>query len=287
MYTARLFFSQLRAVQMGEISAAFIGAGNMAGSIIDGLLDKGFPPAGLRASSPGQASLDRLRARGIEQVSTDNRETAAAADVVVLCVKPGRMREVCEEIAPVLSENQLVLSVAAGVSCASIDRWLAGRAAVLRCVPNTPARIGAGVTAVFSAASLEAERRGIIDTILGAVGPVCWVDDEEAMNWVTALSGSGPAYFFLLMEAMIDEAVRMGLDRETARTLCARTCAGAGLMLSQEGSDATTLRRKVTSPGGTTEQAIGVFEDSDLRGIVSRAMQAALRRSRELAVENS
>ena len=259
----------------------------MAGSIIDGLLDRGFPAERLRVSSPGQASLEGLRARGIEQVSTDNREAAAPADVVVLCVKPYRMREVCEEIAPVLRDHQLVLSVAAGVSCASIERWIAEGATVLRCVPNTPARIGAGVTAVFSAIPLDAARRKVIDTIMGAVGPVCWVEEEEAMNWVTALSGSGPAYFFLVMEAMIDEAVRMGLDRETARTLCARTCAGAGLMLARDGGDAATLRRNVTSPGGTTEQAIGVFEDAGLRDIVSRAMQAALRRSRELAVENS
>ena len=272
---------------MNSIRASFIGAGNMAGSIIGGLLRAGFGAEAIRVASPGWDRLEQLRALGIEGVGTDNRAAVTGADVVVLCVKPQRMRDVCEELGPALADGQLVLSVAAGITSASIARWLGGSPLVVRCVPNTPSQLGAGATAVYAAAELSPEQKRAIETILGAIGVVCWVQDEEAMHSTTALSGSGPAYFFLLMEAMIDEAQRMGLDANTARTLCARTCAGAGLMLAGSDVGAAELRRRVTSPGGTTEQAVGVFEEAGLRDIAARAMQAAAARSRELAADHA
>lgn len=273
-----------------EFSVAFIGAGNMAYSIVSGLIEAGTDASRLRAADPSDASLDRLRALGLQTVGNDNNMVADEADVIVLAVKPQVMRNVCEALAPSLGEEQLVISIAAGIEAGSLDNWLGNRAAVVRCMPNTPSLLRTGASALFAADDLDEQRRTRATTIMSAVGTVCWVQDEALLHAVTALSGSGPAYFFLFMEAMIEEAQRMGLAPETARDLCAQTCIGAGRMVAA-GEDAQVLRRRVCSPGGTTERAVAAFQegiqDIGLETLVQHAMRACFARSEEMARELS
>ena len=259
----------------------------MAGSIIGGLLAAGSDAAQLRASDPQPEHRERLRAQGLTQLGSDNRAAAAGADVVVLAVKPQILRAVCEDLAPVLDEGQLVISVAAGVPAASLDRWLGARAVLLRCMPNTPALLGAGATALYAHGALDDTARERAEHILGAVGRSCWVDDESLLHAVTAVSGSGPAYFFLFMEAMVAGGERMGLDADTARMLCAQTCIGAGRMLAEGNADAAELRRRVSSPGGTTERAVAALQAGGLDALVAAAMEACARRSRQMSDEFS
>ena len=270
---------------MDHFNTAFVGAGNMAVSIIGGMRSAGFGADRIAASAKTGRHFDGLRALGIEQLSTDSEVIVRDADVVVLAVKPQVLREACTAIAPVLQRGQLVLSVAAGVSAASIASWIGTATSLVRCVPNTPSLVGLGASALYAHGEVPAAQRQRAEAILAAVGVVRWVEDESLLHAATALSGSGPAYFFLFMEAMIDEAQRMGLDADTARTLCAQTCLGAGHMLAHGDVDAAELRRRVTSPGGTTERAIALFRAAGLEDIVGRAMRGAAERSGELARE--
>jgi len=277
--------SRVQAAAVTAFTTAFIGAGNMAGSIIGGLLAAGVDPARLRAADPNAENLETLQSRGLMHLGSDNRAIATGADVVVLAVKPQILRAVCEDLAPALTGGPLVLSIAAGVPAASIDAWLDGRAAVVRCMPNTPALLQAGATAVYAHGEVGATQRNRAETILGAVGYCCWVDDEDLLHAVTAVSGSAPAYFFLMMEAIIAEGQRMGLDAASARMLCAQTCIGAGRMLAEGDVDAAELRRRVCSPGGTTERAVAQLQGDGLEALVARAMEACARRSREMSEE--
>jgi pyrroline-5-carboxylate reductase len=270
-----------------SFSTAFIGAGNMAYSIIAGLVDAGTDPALLRAANRGEAKLERLRGLGLSALGTDNRAAASGADVVVLAVKPQVMRGVCEELAGAVSANQLVISLAVGISAATLRDWLGGQPAVVRCMPNTPSLLRAGAAGLFAGTGVSPVQREQAAAIMGAVGVVRWVEDESLLHTVTAVAGSGPAYFFLFMEAMIAEAQRMGLDAESARILCAQTCIGAGRMVAEGGVDAAELRRRVCSPGGTTEPAVAALQDGALDKLVQRAMRACHARSEEMARELS
>lgn len=257
----------------------------MAVSIIGGMVRAGFPAEDMAASAKTGRHFEALRTLGIKQLSTDSRTIVADADVVVLAVKPQVLQEACLQIMPLLRAGQLLLSVAAGVEAASIAAWAGPAPSLVRCVPNTPSLVGLGASALYAHGDVPGALRARAEAILAAVGVVRWVDDESLLHVATALSGSGPAYFFLFMEAMIDEARRMGLDGETARTLCARTCHGAGEMLARGEADAAELRRRVTSPGGTTERAIAALREAGLEDTLRRAMQAAVQRSQELARE--
>jgi pyrroline-5-carboxylate reductase len=268
-------------------SCAFIGAGNMAGSIIRGLLRAGTDAQSLRAADPSAANLEALRELGLKQTDADNRVAAAEADVVVLAVKPQILRAVCEELAGTLHPEQTIISIAAGVATDSLSRWLGGHAAVVRCMPNTPALLRSGATALYAPPRVTALQRARAEEVLAAVGIVAWVDDEELLHAVTAVSGSGPAYFFQFMEAMIAEGQRLGLDADSARRLCAQTCIGAGRMVAEGSVEAAELRRRVCSPGGTTERAVARFSDDDLAGLVSRAMRDCYERSQEMTRELS
>ncbi len=270
---------------MNDFSTAFIGAGNMAASIAGGLLAAGFSAERIGAADPVRENLDRLRDLGITQLSDSNTDVVANADVIVLAVKPQVMEIVCQELAPALAPGQLLLSIAAGISTDSLRAWLSADADLVRCMPNTPALLGLGASALFAGPDLPEEQRQRASAIMEAVGVVRWVNDETQMHAITALSGSGPAYFFLFMEAMIAEGKRMGLDAETARTLCAQTCVGAGRMVASSDTDVAELRRRVTSPGGTTERAVASFRDADLARLVSDAMRDCLARSEEMARE--
>ena len=265
---------------------AFVGAGNMAGSIIGGLIDSGHPPGLISAADPFPASLERLREIAPVTVCADNAEAVATAEVVILAVKPQVMAEATNSIARAVRANgALVMSIAAGVTITSIQARLGPDAAIVRCMPNTPALLGCGASALFGNANVSTQQRDHAQAILAAVGTTCWVPNEDALDAITALSGSGPAYFFLFMEAMADAGCQLGLDRDTATAMTLQTGLGAARMALESDVDLAELRRRVTSPGGTTERAVRSFQQDDLHGIVASAMHAAADRAAELARE--
>ena len=268
-------------------TVAFIGGGNMARSLIGGLVARGTPPASIRVAEP-VAELREALARDFDvAVFAEGREAVAGAGTWVLAVKPQVMRKVCDSLAAeARSIRPLVVSIAAGITTDQLDRWLGGDAAVVRSMPNTPALLGAGVTGLFANARVDADGRKRAEALLGAAGATVWIDDETRMDAVTAVSGSGPAYVFLLAEAMQAAGEAEGLAPEAARTLALHTILGAGRMLT-EGSEAPAeLRRRVTSPNGTTQAAIEAFEAGGFRELVARAVHAATERGRELSAAN-
>jgi len=265
---------------------AFIGAGNMASALIGGLIKQGFSAERIIASDPLPAMLDKLRGVAPVRVTSDNIAAVAEADVVVLAVKPQVMKQVLQPLAKALQQRKpLIISIAAGIEIASIARWLGGDLPIVRCMPNTPALVQLGATGLFANASVSAEQKKLADSILRAVGIALWVDKEAQLDAVTAVSGSGPAYFFLVMEAMRDAGVKLGLSRDVAEQLTLQTALGAARMAVDSDVDVAELRRRVTSPNGTTERAIASFENDNLRAIFERALNACDARSRELAKE--
>lgn len=267
---------------MSDTRIAFIGAGNMAASLIGGLLAQGVPAAALRASEPNAEQRARIAAEHGIDVLADNAAAVAGADVVVLAVKPQVMKAVCQDLAAHLAPGQLIVSIAAGIPCASLERWL-GQRPLVRCMPNTPALLRQGVSGLFANASVSDAQRQQAEQLLGAVGLALWLDEERLIDAVTAISGSGPAYFFLLMEAMTAAGEKLGLPRETASRLTLQTALGAARMACESDVDAAELRRRVTSPNGTTEAAIKTFQAGGFESLVQQALDAAARRSAELA----
>lgn len=264
---------------------SFIGGGNMARSIIGGLVAEGFAPGDLLVSGPRLATLAALGEQFGVALGTDNRQACAGADVLVLAVKPQVMRGVCEALAGAIDNKTLVISVAAGIPLASLERWLGGTIALVRAMPNTPAQLRLGATGLFANQAVSQAQRQLANQIMAAVGLVQWVDSEELIDTVTAVSGSGPAYFFLFMEAMIEAAMAQGLDADSARALTLQTALGAATLAQSSNQDVAQLRRQVTSPNGTTEQAILSFEASQLKATVAAAMGACRKRAQELATE--
>lgn len=268
---------------MNQPRIAFIGAGNMAKSIIGGLLAQGTPAQAVTASGPRLENLQPLQAATGVNISTSNIDAASQADIVILAVKPQMLKMVAAELSAALTHRPLIISLAAGITTDSINRWLGGDQAIVRCMPNTPSQLRQGASGLFANAQVSAEQRASADAILRAVGVVEWLDDEALLNPVTAVSGSGPAYFFLFMEAMIDAGEAMGLSRESARELTLQTALGAAMLARDSDVDVSELRRRVTSPKGTTEQAILSFEQDKLRDTVARAMNACSARAAELS----
>ena len=262
---------------------AFIGAGNMAKAIIGGLLAEGFSAAQISAAGPRMESLAKVADEFGVSVSTDNAATAANADVIVLGVKPQMLKEVCLALRDSLAHKPLIISLAAGITTASIASWLGDDQAIVRCMPNTPSQLRAGASGLFANTLVSDAQKASANAILGAVGIVQWLDDEVLINSVTAVSGSGPAYFFLMMEAMIDAGVELGLTRECATELTLQTALGAARLAKDSDCDVAELRRRVTSPKGTTEQAILSFEQDELRASVLKAMTACSNRAVELS----
>lgn len=262
---------------------AFIGAGNMAKSIIGGLLAEGTPAQTVTASGPRTETLQPLQAATGVNITTSNSDAARQADIVILAVKPQMLKTVAAELSAALAHRPLIISLAAGITTDSIGRWLGGDQAIVRCMPNTPSQLRQGASGLFANAQVSAEQRANADAILRAVGVVQWLDDEALLNPVTAVSGSGPAYFFLFMEAMIEAGEAMGLSRESARELTLQTALGAAMLARDSDVDVSELRRRVTSPKGTTEQAILSFEQDKLRETVARAMNACSARAAELS----
>jgi pyrroline-5-carboxylate reductase len=267
-----------------NINAAFVGGGHMGGALIRGLIARGLPPQNIGVGEAVQARRIALAADLGVRVSADNREAISGADVVVLAVKPQDMAGTVQPLADVFAQRApLVLSIAAGIRVADIAGWCGPGVDVVRAMPNRPALNGAGATAIYAPAGVSAAHRHLAEQVLGAVGTTVWVDSEAALDVVTALSGSGPAYFFLLAELMTDAAVNLGLERASAQELAIQTLFGSGRMARDSDGDLARLRAEVTSKGGTTEAALRSFDAANLRGIVAAALGAATDRGREMA----
>lgn len=258
----------------------------MARSLIGAQRARGVPAATIRVAEPRAEAREAMAREFGVATFADNTEAVAGADCVVLAVKPQLMRPVCAGLAGALRDARpLVVSIAAGIRLAQLERMLGTDHAIVRCMPNTPALVGAGASGLCANRNVDDGQRALAEGLLGAAGIVRWIGDESMMDAVTALSGSGPAYFFLLVEAMEDAAVQLGLPREDARALAAQTCLGAGHMLADGDETAAELRKRVTSPHGTTAAALDTFEAGGLRQLVQRALDAAARRGAEMSAE--
>ncbi|HEY0662538.1 MAG TPA: pyrroline-5-carboxylate reductase [Lysobacter sp.] len=268
-------------------SIAFIGGGNMARSLIGGLVARGSDAATIRVAEPVEALRGALFNDFGVRVSDHASEAVDGADVWLMAVKPQVMRSVCSDLAAqARAQRPVVITVAAGITAAQLERWLGGDIAVVRAMPNTPSLLGVGITGLFANGRVDASQRAHAEALLGAVGATVWIDDEAQMDAVTAVSGSGPAYLFLLAEAMQAAGIAQGLPPDAARALVNQTLLGAATMLTQLGEPADVLRARVTSPGGTTQAAIETFEAGGLRDLVDRAVAAATVRGRELSAAN-
>ena len=265
---------------------AFIGGGNMAAALIGGLLRRGLRPAQVVVAEPGEERRRWLRTQLGVDAFADNALAAARADVVVLAVKPQSMREVSLALAPQLADSTaLVISVAAGIPLAALERWFGTQRGLVRTMPNRPALSGYGATALVAPERTGRPQRELAESIMSAVGMTVWLDTESQMDVVTALSGSGPAYFFLFMEALECAARDLGLAGEIAHRLTLATALGAARLADESSEPLAALRAQVTSKGGTTEAALAVFATEELRATIARAVAAAAHRSVELAAE--
>ncbi|MHB1589800.1 MAG: pyrroline-5-carboxylate reductase [Metallibacterium scheffleri] len=265
---------------------AFLGGGNMARALISGLLRGGVAATDVRVAEPRAEARMELAQRFAIDTHADNAAAARDAALWVLAVKPQVLREVCTALAGLAqAQHPVVLSIAAGIRSAQIARWLGGDIAVVRAMPNTPALLGAGATGLYANAHVDADGHTLAMRVMQAVGLCHWIENEAQMDIVTALSGSGPAYFFLLAEALEAAAVARGLPQDIARALAAQTCLGAGRMLVEDGASASELRQRVTSPGGTTAAALQAFAAGGFTALVADAVGAATQRGAELAAQ--
>lgn len=263
---------------------AIIGAGNMAAALIGGLCASGFNPSRIVVADRVPAQLGRLRERFGIDVAPDNVHAVCGAQLAIFAVKPQDLHSVAEQLASIVATHQpLVLSIAAGIRIDSLRIALGGFERIVRAMPNRPALLGKGITALFAPPAVSEAQRHAVEDVLRFMGAVVWLEHENQMDAVTAVSGSGPAYFFLLAELLEKAAIDTGLPPHIAHVLAMETAYGAGCMVHEPGSDAAQLRAEVTSPGGTTAAALAVLENADLRDIVRRAVAAAAGRAAELA----
>lgn len=265
---------------------SFIGGGNMAQALISGLVSCGIKPSLITVADPSSDAREQLAAKGLNTVDPTADATAAIidADIVVLAVKPQVMKPVVSAFADVL-DKQLVISVAAGLSTDILSRMLGGYRNIVRAMPNTPAMIQMGATGLYGTNDISTEQKQLATAVMEASGLVMWVDDEEHMHAVTAVSGSAPAYVFYFIESMIDGAVALGLDKEQASALAMQTMLGAAKMAMDSDDAPAELRRKVTSPNGTTQAAIESMQANEIGRQIGEAMQACFDRSQALSEE--
>jgi pyrroline-5-carboxylate reductase len=262
----------------------FIGGGHMATSLIGGLRARGVPAGDLTVADPVPQQLQSLQQQFGVRITPDNLAAVRNGDTIVLAVKPQEMAAVARGIAAeVASRRRVVVSIAAGIRLQDLARWLGPDVPLVRTMPNRPALIGAGITALYAGATVQEADRRVVEDLLAACGRTVWVDTEEQMDVVTALSGSGPAYFFLLVEALETAGIGLGLAPATARQLAVETARGAGRMAAESAETPAQLRAQVTSRGGTTAAALEVLEAAGVRAIFAEAVAAATRRSAELA----
>lgn len=268
------------AVDMVRI--AFIGGGNMGEAMISALLEKGLStPQDVTVSDVDETRRQHLGQKYGVAVMSDNRQAIAGGDVVVLAVKPQNLAGVMAELKGQFSSTQLVLSIIAGVRIATLCQGL-DHYGVVRAMPNTPARIGQGMSVWTDTSQVSGQQKGWAGSILGAMGKEIYVDDERYMDMVTAVSGSGPAYIFLMVESLVEAAVHIGLPRDMAQELVLQTLLGSGLFIERSGRPPAELRRMVTSPGGTTAEALLQLEKGGFSDLIRQAVSAAYNRAKEL-----
>ena len=261
----------------------FIGAGNMAYALIKGLLSNGFDAKNINVSDSNEELLFNRESELKITTYSDNNSLLDNSDIVVFAVKPQVLSIVCLQLKNKVKPNHLFVSIVAGIRGNDINRWLGGNFALVRTMPNTPALFQSGVTGLFANDLVSNQQKELVTSILSSVGQCFWVDDEKLIDAITAISGSGPAYFFLLMQSITQAATALGLDEKTANSLSVQTSLGASLMATKSGKDSKTLRKEVTSPNGTTQAAIESFQDQNFEGIVAAATRAAYDRARELS----
>ena len=266
---------------------AFIGGGNMASALIAGLAGKLTAGANIHVVDPNADALERLRTQYGVTTASASDAAVCAADVIVLAVKPQSMREVAAQLLPLIDAARapLVVSIAAGIRSADLSRWLGGYGAIVRCMPNTPALIGMGITGMAATDGVSAQQKQAADDILRAVGPTEWLDDEAQIDAVTAISGSGPAYVFYFIEAMQQAAAELGLSDQQGTQLALATFAGAAQLATQSSEPVALLRERVTSKGGTTYAALTSMEDSGVKAAIVKGAKAAAARGKELGDE--
>lgn len=268
----------------------FIGSGNMAYSLIGGLTSTGMKGQNIWISDPSTEKMTPIASQFSVNMTNSNIELVQSVDIIILAVKPQQLAQVCTEIAASVTKTRpLVISIAAGVLSKDIESWLnknqdkQSSLALVRCMPNTPALVQSGATALFANKQVSHEQKTLAESILRAAGLTLWLENESDMDAVTALSGSGPAYFFLVIEAMEKAGIQLGLTEKTAHLLAIQTAFGASKMALESNDSPETLRKKVTSPGGTTEKAIGILQDGQLEALFAKALEGARDRSIELA----
>ncbi len=271
---------------MHNMRIAFIGSGNMARSLIGGLISDGVDPAMLSASDPSPDQRAALAENFGVEVYADNRDAASGAAAIVTAVKPQALHDVARDLATLDTlDRALVISIAAGIREKDLQSWLGGNRAIVRAMPNTPALLGCGVSALYANRFVSPAQRESAESILRAVGAAIWLDEERLIDAVTAVSGSGPAYYFLFMEIIADVARELGLATDVARLLTVETAVGAARMALETSEDLATLRQQVTSPGGTTAAAMEVLDSATLRELITTAIRRAHHRAGELAEE--
>ncbi len=262
----------------------FIGGGNMAASLIGGLINAGMSAADITVAEPDEKQRQALTTRFDIKTTAENK-AVLSNEIVILAVKPQLLKQVCQQLDSDQQSGRLFISIAAGIKSNDIDRWLNGNQHIVRCMPNTPSLVQCGASGLFANELVSKHQKQQAETVMQAVGIVVWVENEEQINAVTAVSGSGPAYYFLMMEAMQQAGEELGLSTEVAQKLVLQTALGAARMATESEFSAAELRQMVTSKGGTTEQAILSFQSAGYQKIVSTALQAAHDRSISLADE--
>jgi len=271
---------------MTTAKLTFIGAGNMAKAIMGGLIANGYDADSISACAPAEDELLALKRTYPVNTSTDNNNFVDTTDVLLLCTKPQALQQACEGLrAAVQTRKPLIISIAAGVTIEQINIWLGGNLAIIRCMPNTPAMVHIGASGLFANSRVDEQQKQLTSSLFEAIGIATWVKNEADLHTVTALSGSGPAYCFMFIEAMESAAVNLGLNTKDARTLAIQTMRGAAELAARSEDSPCTLKRRVMSPGGTTERAIARFEQEKLLEIVADAIRDAWLRSYELAGE--
>lgn len=263
----------------------FIGAGNMAYALIKGLINNGYGAENIKVSDLDESLLNKRKSELGIDAFTNNTDLAAECDVVVLAIKPQVMSAVCKGLQGAIKSDHLFVSIAAGIRANDICRWLGGDLALVRTMPNTPALVQQGATGLFANDLVSDEHKVIVTSILSAIGDCFWVGEEKLIDAITAISGSGPAYFFLMMQSMTQAGMALGLDEETASALSVKTALGASVMAANSDDDPKQLRANVTSPNGTTQAAVESFQDQNFEGIVANATRAAYDRAHELSIQ--
>ncbi|KAA8644139.1 hypothetical protein EYZ11_001723 [Aspergillus tanneri] len=272
-----------------ESKLAFIGGGNMASAIIGGLVSKGVDKQNICVSEPWDVNREKVAAMGVK-TTTSNVEAGGQADILIIAVKPQTTKGVCQELAAAWSQRAnlpIIVSIAAGITLQSLQEWLRtsdGRSThIVRVMPNTPALVSEGASGIFASEDVTLEEKALVNALLSSVSKATeWVDKEDLLDVVTGLSGSGPAYFFAMVEHLVASATALGLSKDQATRLASQTCLGAGKMLVESSDDPTQLRKNVTSPNGTTHAALQTFESLGFQGTVDKAVKAATSRAAEL-----